>query len=292
MFIAVLVLRTVTHVGKVQRNWQEVQNHQYALRVIAGTVARLEEEAEPQGGELAPPLDQALRVNNVHFSHDERPVFEGLSLTLPANKITAVVGPSGVGKTTLVDLIIGLQQPQSGSITVDDVPLTEMDLDAWRARIGYVPQETVLFHDTVRANLCLGDTRITDDELVATLQAAGALKFVREIAGGLDAIVGEHGLRLSGGQRQRLAIARALVRQPRLLILDEATTALDPDTEEEILSTLDGLRDDLTILAISHQEGVSRHADCIVELPGPGRQPVIHPPSLPSPASTPTLYRG
>lgn len=275
LFIAVLVLRTVTHVGKVQRNWQEVQNRQYALRVISGTISRLAEEAEPTGGGPAPSLCEALRIESVDFAYEGRPVFESLSLTIPAGEFTAVVGPSGVGKTTLVDLIIGLQQPQGGRVTVDCVALTDMDLGAWRDRIGYVPQETVLFHDTVRANLALGDDRVTETELVSALRAAGALDFVREMPEGLDAVVGEHGLRLSGGQRQRLAIARALVRRPSLLVLDEATTALDPATEEGILSTLEGLRDGLTILAISHQEAVNRHADRIVELAGPGREPTV-----------------
>lgn len=274
LFYAFLVLRTVTHVGKVQRQWQALQNNQYALRVVSGTVTKLAQEAEVVGGEPAPALSRQLRFEGVHFSYDATPVFDGFSLTIPARQLTAVVGPSGVGKTTLVDLIIGLQQPHKGRITVDGTALDEVDLAQWRQRIGYVPQETVLFHDTVRTNVALGED-VTEAQLEEALTAAGALEFVRDLTEGLDSVVGEHGLRLSGGQRQRLAIARALVRQPSLLILDEATTALDPATEGRILETLEGLRDRLTILAISHQEGVTRNADHIVELTGPGREPVV-----------------
>lgn len=181
----------------------------------------------------------------------------------------------------MVDLIIGLRQPQEGCVTVDGTALSHVDVGQWRGRIGYVPQETVLFHDTVRANLLLGD-EMGDAEVEDALARAGALAFVEELAGGLDTVVGEHGMRLSGGQRQRLAIARALVRQPSLLILDEATSALDPATEQTILETLESLREELTILVISHQHSVSRRADQIVELRGPGQAPAIRAGGAPS----------
>lgn len=275
LFAAFLLMRTVGHVGKVQREWQELQNFQYALRVVSGSIADLAKEAEASEGGTAPSLTREVRFDAVDFAYDGRAVLEDFRLTIPARRLTAVIGGSGVGKTTLVDLIIGLQQPQKGCITIDGTSLAEVDLAQWRRQIGYVPQETVLFHDTVQANLTLGDDEISEADIHKALTASGALEFVQELPGGLDSVVGEHGLRLSGGQRQRLAIARALLRQPRLLILDEATTALDPVTEQGILATLEGLRGDLTILAISHQEGVTRSADQIVELYGPGRAPII-----------------
>lgn len=275
LFVAFLMLRTVNHVGKVQHGWQELQNHAYALQVVTGTIEKLAVEGESSSGVAAPVLDRQLQFEEVQFSYGAREVLRGFSLTVPARQLTAVVGASGVGKTTMVDLIIGLQQPDSGRICVDGIPLSDIDLASWRARIGYVPQDTVLFHDTVRANLMLGDDTLTDDQLEEALAAAGALEFVHELDGGLDSVVGEHGLRLSGGQRQRLAIARALVRNPSLLILDEATTALDPPTERLILDALERLRGRLTILAISHQEGVTRSADQIVSLNGPGYAPAV-----------------
>lgn len=275
LFLAFLVQRTVIHVGKVQREWQQLQNNQYALRVVSGAITQATYEAESTGGRKPPTLEQELTFEGVSFSYGDHWVLEDCWLTIPARRFTGLVGPSGVGKTTLVDLLVGLQQPTSGQVTVDGVSLNECDLALWRAQIGYVPQETVLFHDTVRANLTVGHDTVADELLAEALASAGALSFIRELPQGLDTVVGEHGQRLSGGQRQRLAIARALVRRPSLLILDEATTALDPATEATILETLEGLRGQLTILAISHQHNVARSADQIIDLPGPRQQPTV-----------------
>lgn len=276
LFLAFLVQRTVMHFGKVQHHWQQLQNHQYALQVVSGAIARVTTEAEAPGGSAAPSLRHQLCLEGVSFSYDGRPVLEDCWIRMPAHHITAVVGPSGVGKTTLVDLLIGLQKPDRGTVTIDGVSLDDIDLQSWRQRIGYVPQETVLFHDTIRANLTLGEN-IDDATLEEALAKAGATEFVIELADGLDTVVGEHGLKVSGGQRQRLAIARALVREPTLLILDEATTALDPATEATILETLERLRDRLTILAISHQRGITACADQVVELHGPAKPPTVQP---------------
>lgn len=275
LFVAFLLMRTVGHVGKVQRVWQKLQNNQYAVRVVSGAITKLEEESESCEGQLRPGLRNGVEFENVAFAYDGRPVLKNFNLTIPAFQLTALIGPSGVGKTTVVDLIIGLQQPQSGRITIDGTPLESIDLTHWRRCIGYVPQDTVLFHDTIRANVALGDDEVDQGQIEEALAAAGALEFVQQMPEGLDTLVGEHGQRLSGGQRQRLAIARALVRRPRLLILDEATTALDPRTERGILATLEGLREGITILAISHQEGITRSADQIVELFGPAQPPLI-----------------
>jgi ATP-binding cassette subfamily C protein len=154
-----------------------------------------------------------------------------------------------------------LLRPQKGEVWIDNLPLAQIDLRSWRRMIGYVPQETLLLHDTVFINVALGDKDISAADVEQALRSAGAWKFVSALPKGVNSVVGERGHKLSGGQRQRIAIARALVHKPRLLILDEATTALDPENEAAICATLRGLRGEITILAISHQPAVLEVAD-------------------------------
>jgi ATP-binding cassette subfamily C protein len=185
--------------------------------------------------------------------------------------MTTLVGPSGSGKTTIVDLVIGLLRPDDGLITVDGVPFTDIDLTAWRRMVGYVPQETILLHDSILHNVTLGDPAISADRVEEALKNAGARGFVDDLPEGVHTVVGERGGRLSGGQRQRIAIARALINDPKLLILDEATSALDSESEAAIIDTLRALRDRLTILAITHNSRLSDAADIVHRLePGVG----------------------
>jgi ATP-binding cassette, subfamily C, bacterial len=174
-------------------------------------------------------------------------------MAVPANRLTVLTGPSGGGKTTTVDLILGLHRPDEGRILLDGVALDEIGLASWRKLVGYVPQEVFLLHDSVRANLTLGDDGIDDATLWWALELAGVDSFVRELPGGLDGIVGEGGGRFSGGQRQRIALARALVRRPRLLILDEVTSALDPATAVAIAQSIKALTRETTVLTITHR---------------------------------------
>ena len=202
----------------------------------------------------------------MRFRYDDLVVLDDLSLRVEAGRMTALIGPSGSGKTTILDLVTGLRRPESGEIFIDGSPLEELDLTAWRKLIGYVPQEVFLFHDTVRRNITLGDESITDARVERAIAEAGAWDFVARDPRGVDAIVEPQGSNLSGGQRQRLAIARALVKNPALLVLDEATTGLDTATEAAILSTLRALRGRVTILAISHQPALRAAANATYEL--------------------------
>jgi ATP-binding cassette subfamily C protein len=200
-------------------------------------------------------------MDSVSFSYADRAVLDNVSIELPAGSFSALLGPSGSGKTTFADLVTGLLRPQKGDICIDGAPLSQIDIGSWRGMIGYVPQENLLMHDTVFKNITLGEETISEPEVETALRGAGAWDFVQQMPKGMHSIVGERGSMISGGQRQRIAIARALVKRPKLLILDEATTALDPKTEKEICTTLQQLKGRITILAISHQPTVVECAD-------------------------------
>jgi len=193
------------------------------------------------------------------------PVLHDVTLEIPARRTTALVGVSGGGKTTLADLLLGLLRPDQGRILVDGNPLDQMDLAAWRRGIGYVAQESFLFNDTIRQNL-LPDEGAPDEELLEALRTARLDDFVTRLPAGLDTLVGERGVRLSGGERQRLALARALVRRPRLLVLDEATSALDYENEALIRQALERLHGETTVVMITHRLPLARSADRVYVL--------------------------
>jgi ATP-binding cassette subfamily C protein len=225
------------------------------------TLQTVKSEREDMGGDRTPELKQVIHLENVNFAYDDHQVLQNVSLNFPKGRITTIFGPSGSGKTTLVDLVTGLLRPQQGEVWIDDVPLAEVNLKSWRRMIGYIPQETILLHDTVLNNVTLGDPDLSATDVQDALRAAGAWEFVNSMPQAMQSMVGERGGKLSGGQRQRIAIARALVHKPKLLILDEATSGLDPESEAAVCDTLQQLRGELTILAISHQSALVKIAD-------------------------------
>jgi len=191
-------------------------------------------------------------------------VFRDLSVRIKPGRLTVITGVSGIGKTSLVDLVCGLYMPDAGEIRIDGMPLTQLDLAAWRRRIGYVPQEGVLVNQSILENVRLHSTEIGVHQVESALRAAYAWDFVSAFPEGLATCVGERGAKLSGGQRQRLALARALVHDPLLLILDEATAGLDAWTTMAVSQNLVGRLGPLTIIAISHQpEWIAAAGDVI-----------------------------
>jgi len=213
---------------------------------------------------LGPAFAHEIRLEHVGFRYDaERPmVLEDVSLTIAAGKVTAIVGSSGSGKSTVADLVNGLLSPVSGRVLVDGVELTPETARAWRRHAGYVAQDTVLFHDTVRANLRWACPQASEQEMTECLTLAAA-EFVFDLPEGLDTTVGDRGMLLSHGQRQRIALARALLRKPAMLILDEATNSLDLDNEKRILDAIERLQGRTTILMIAHRASAIRRAQMI-----------------------------
>ena len=269
LFVLILLFaRILQKVTQLQSHYQATAANQEALFFLQSTAEDAEQAREPNMGGEAPAFVSSISLRDVSFSYGRENILDHASMVLPAGKFIAVVGGSGAGKTTVADLIIGLHRPQHGEIWIDDLPMQDVDVRAWRGMIGYVPQETFLFHDTIMANVTLGDDEISLSRVEGALRRAGAWEFVAALPESLDSVVGERGARLSGGQRQRIAIARALIRDPALLILDEATTALDPETEAGIAATIRRLTGKITVLSISHQPAMKNAADIVYRIEG------------------------
>ena len=266
LVLGLLLSRTMTSMGKLQSLYQKAvilqAPHIELKKFMAQATAA--EERTPEG--IAPTFDHGCRLEAVSFAFGEKKVLEKANLEIPARQITILTGPSGAGKTTITDLIVGLYPPSEGRVLIDDVPIDRLDIRAWRRMIGYVPQELVLFHDTVFSNVTLGDENLTDTDVRTALEVVGAWEFVSALPNGMMTTVGEKGNRLSGGQRQRIAFARALAAKPRLLILDEVTSALDPKTEMDICRRLLTLDKDMAILAVTHRSAFLDIADRVLQL--------------------------
>jgi ATP-binding cassette subfamily C protein len=216
--------------------------------------------------------EHAIVLDNVSFSYpgSPKPVLESVSLTIPKNSSTAFIGQTGSGKSTLVDLILGLHRPDSGHLLVDGRELTSADRGSWLSGIGYVPQDIFLLDDTLDANIALGvdHTDIDHQRLREVCAIAQILDFIdNDLPEGFNTMVGERGVRLSGGQRQRIGLARALYQQPEVLVLDEATSALDQETEADLMEALEPLKGSITILIVTHRLSRLNNCDRVYTLP-------------------------
>jgi ATP-binding cassette subfamily B protein len=212
-------------------------------------------------------IDDNIEYKGVSFSYPGHDlVLNDINITIKKGKVTAIVGESGSGKSTLIDLLIGFYEPDEGVILADKKPLQEFDIYSFRRHIGYVPQDTVLFNDTVENNLLWSNEKATEEEIVEVCRLANAHDFIMSMPNGYGTLVGERGLRLSGGERQRIALARALLRKPELLILDEATSALDSRSELLIKSAIENIAHKTTLVVIAHRLSTIVNADLIYVL--------------------------
>ncbi len=268
LVLGALFIQVIAYATKLVKQFQAAKQVEAAYVRAEEMIADAAQQKEIRVGTQVPARQSDIVFDRVSFSHGAKPVLRNVSLTVPRGQITVLQGRSGAGKTTLVDLLIGFHRPDSGRITVGGTSIADVDLALWRQMIGYVPQELTLFHDTVRENITLSETDITDEDIQFALRLAGAAEFVAALQSGMDTDVGEFGNRFSGGQRQRIALARALVRKPDVLVLDEVTSALDPENENAIIENIARLKDGFTIIAITHRPAWTRIADKLYQFDG------------------------
>lgn len=281
----VVLYQILASTSRLQKYFQQAVMLENSYVRLTDLISKAASEAEGNGGGVVPDPSKGIKLEKVSFAQRARTIVHNINLTIPPNQITVLQGASGAGKTTIIDLLTGLYLPKSGRVMIGETPIEEVNLPAWRRQIGYVPQELNLMHTTIRENITLCDPDISDDEVSAVLEQVGAAEFLRATKRDLDSSVGEQGAKLSGGQRQRIALARALVTKPKVLILDEVTSALDPETERQIVDNIASLRSQYTIIVITHRAAWTEIADKLYAV-AKGRSKEIR--LRPAPASTVT----
>jgi ABC-type multidrug transport system fused ATPase/permease subunit len=269
VIVLALFGRLFPRLTAVQAQMHYLTGNLHAVAVIDQLQAAAEAEAERQDGSgdtLEIDLPTTLSVRDLQVRLGERLVLDQVNLTLPMPGVAAVVGRSGAGKSTLVHTLLGLADTSAGSIRLGSYDFATAPLRAWRRAIGYVPQETILFHASIRDNLTLVKPDATQAEIERAARRAHAFEFIAAWPEGFDTVIGDQGVKLSGGQRQRLGIARALLTNPILLLMDEAMSALDAESEAELLRTIEDLRKEMGILIVAHRLAAVRTADAICVL--------------------------
>jgi ABC-type multidrug transport system fused ATPase/permease subunit len=228
-------------------------------------MSELEENQSPERTDEMPPIEGLVRYENVEFAYDpEKPVLHGISFTAEPGTATALVGSSGSGKSTIISLLCAFHTPSAGKILVDGHDLSKVNLNTFRSQLGVVLQDSFLFDGSIRENILFSRPEATEEQFLAACRTARVDEFAERFPEGYDTIVGERGVKLSGGQRQRLSIARALLAEPRILILDEATSSLDSESEAMIQSGLNRLMEGRTTFVIAHRLSTIRRADQIL----------------------------
>jgi subfamily B ATP-binding cassette protein MsbA len=209
-------------------------------------------------------FDSEISIQNVNFKYDEESVLNRFSLHINKGQTVALVGQSGSGKSTIANLLTRFYDVNEGQITIDGIDIKDMNLQSLRGLMGLVTQDSILFNDTIKANICLGKLDATDDEIIEALKIANAYEFVKDLPNGIYTNIGDSGNKLSGGQKQRLSIARAVLKNPPIMILDEATSALDTESEKLVQLALENMMQNRTSIVIAHRLSTIQKADVIV----------------------------
>ncbi|WP_127092121.1 ATP-binding cassette domain-containing protein [Aquabacter cavernae] len=264
--LLVVLSRVAGPASQLQLGLQQIAYSLPAWEEVRALSTELERDTQPPPPAAEPPPEGAVRLEGVTYRHAGGGGVRGASLVLAPGEVVGLTGPSGAGKTTLLDLLSGLVRPQEGQVRVGGVVLDAARAARWREQLAYVAQDPVMFNDTVRANLAWMRPDADAEAMAQALRRAGALALVERLPHRLDTVVGERGVLLSGGERQRLALARALLRAPRLLLLDEATNAIDPEGEREIMAALRALDPRPAILVVAHRAETLALCDRVVTL--------------------------
>ncbi len=265
--IMVFFMRIMTGLNAAQSEYQRLVKEESALWSITKVIKDTQEQAENTGGTDDPPHPiQFITFDGVSFHHGENPILQNIDSVFKKATFILLMGHSGSGKTTILDLLSGFVSPSSGQILINETPFNDIKKVAWRKKIGFLPQEVFLFNESVKDNILMGRHDISDKDIWAALKESGAEDFVISLDNGLNTLVGENGRRLSGGQKQRIAIARAIVHKPEILILDEATSALDKETESALLDTFKTLSTKMMVIMASHSQAATAYADIVITL--------------------------
>ena len=220
--------------------------------------------------DLAMNFKKDIVLDNVSFSYEDtsKPALYDINLKIKQGQSVGIIGSSGAGKSTLVDIILGLLSPTTGKLIIDDTEINKTNISSWQKNIGYVSQSIYLLDDTYKKNIGFGlsNKKINDSELKNAIKLSKLKELIETLPNGVDSLIGESGVRISGGQRQRIGIARALYKNPDLLVLDEATSALDNETEKDVMDSINNLQGNMTIIIIAHRLTTVKDCDIIVEL--------------------------
>lgn len=262
----VLLYRLQPHVREIEGNLLYLATLEPQLSSLRAMMETHDKPYAPPGERAFTSLTREIAFDDVRFTYpmSDVPALDGVSFTLPAGKTTALIGASGSGKTTIVNLLLRLYHPEAGSILIDGVPLNDLRRADWLAQLGIAGQDVDLIEGTVIDNIRMADNNASQEAVVAAAEATGVAEFIEPLPGGYDSWIGQEGLRFSGGQRQRIGLARALLRDPGLLILDEAMSALDHALEDRIRREIDTRMSDRTVLVVTHRLDLVRHADHVV----------------------------
>lgn len=271
MLIIVIFGRLWPTVSSIQSSMEQIATMLPSLKAVLAIQeeSRLAKEfkLDEKHIEYTPiEIKESIKCDHIYFSYKNKAQYtlKNINLTIPAKQMTAIVGKSGAGKTTLIDLLMGLNKPEKGQVFLDGNPLTDNNLLSLRKAISYVPQDPFLFNGSIRENLLLVEPNATDEQIWEALKFSSAAEFVNGLPFGLETVIGDRGVKISGGERQRLVLARAILRNPSILILDEATSALDTENEAKIQEAIERLKGKMTIILIAHRLTTIRNADQVV----------------------------